>query len=160
MGRPPPQILGTTVSPSTLKSPPMLGTLDIIKQFYCIPPECTLNTVFFCSGVLTQLTAVNITKNRKVLLQALNQAAPEQAYLRDCCIGTHSSASGLRLRSLEKTDLRVRRMRTHFGVEPCANIIVSAAARRSNLVGEGAPPVQKSRRCGVGGQNSFFKGSR
>src|SRR6218665_1402740 len=32
-----------------------------------------------------------------------------------CCIGTHSSASGLRLRSLEKTDLRVRRMRTHFG---------------------------------------------
>src|SRR6218665_1395380 len=29
--------------------------------------------------------------------------------------GTHSSASGLRLRSLEKTYLRVRRMRTHFG---------------------------------------------
>src|SRR6218665_3076253 len=36
-------------------------------------------------------------------------------YLRNCCIGTHSSASGLRLRSLEKTDLRVRWMRTHFG---------------------------------------------
>src|SRR6218665_1581239 len=44
---------------------------------------------------------------------SLHGAAPE--YLRDCCIGTHSSASGLRLRSLEKTDLRVRRMRTHFG---------------------------------------------
>src|SRR6218665_1287497 len=35
--------------------------------------------------------------------------------IRDCCIGTRSSASGLRLRSLEETDLRVRRMRTHFG---------------------------------------------
>src|SRR6218665_2034578 len=44
---------------------------------------------------------------------SLHGAAPE--YLRDFCIGTHSSASGLRLRSLEKTDLRVRRMRTHFG---------------------------------------------
>src|SRR6218665_678120 len=44
---------------------------------------------------------------------SLHGAAPE--YLRDCCIGTHSSTSGLRLRSLEKTGLRVRRMRTHFG---------------------------------------------
>ena len=44
---------------------------------------------------------------------SLHGAAPE--YLRGCCIGTHSSASGLRLRSPEKTDLRVRRMRTHFG---------------------------------------------
>ena len=44
---------------------------------------------------------------------SLHGAAPE--YLRGCCIGTRSSASGLRLRSLEKTDLRVRRMRTHFG---------------------------------------------
>src|SRR6218665_1684256 len=43
----------------------------------------------------------------------LHGAAPE--YLRDCCNGTHSSASGLRLRSLERTDLRVRRMKTHFG---------------------------------------------
>src|SRR6218665_4026787 len=43
---------------------------------------------------------------------SLHGAAPE--YLRDCCIVTHSSASGLRLRSLEKTDLRVRRMRTPF----------------------------------------------
>src|SRR6218665_1718455 len=42
-----------------------------------------------------------------------HEAAPE--YLRDCCIGPHSSASGLRLRSLEKTDLRLLRMRTHFG---------------------------------------------
>ena len=38
-----------------------------------------------------------------------------RVYLRDCCVGTHSSESGLRLRSLMKTDLRVRRMRTHFG---------------------------------------------
>src|SRR6218665_3637424 len=44
---------------------------------------------------------------------SLHGAAPE--YLRDCCIGTHCSASGLRLRSLEKTDLQVRRMRPHFG---------------------------------------------
>src|SRR6218665_3452386 len=44
---------------------------------------------------------------------SLHGAAPE--YLRDCCIGTHSSASGLCLRSLERTDLQVRRMMTHFG---------------------------------------------
>src|SRR6218665_1743415 len=34
---------------------------------------------------------------------SLHGAAPD--YLRDYCIGTRSSASGLRLRSLEKTDL-------------------------------------------------------
>src|SRR6218665_504039 len=48
-----------------------------------------------------------------LVFQSLHGAAPE--YLRDCCTATHSSASGLRLRSLERTDLRVRRMRTHFG---------------------------------------------
>src|SRR6218665_1429201 len=44
---------------------------------------------------------------------SLHGAAPE--CLRDCCARTHSSASGLRLRSLERIDLRVRRMKTHFG---------------------------------------------
>src|SRR6218665_1855467 len=44
---------------------------------------------------------------------SLHGAVPE--YLRGCCIGTHSSASGLRLRLLENTDLRLQRMRTHFG---------------------------------------------
>src|SRR6218665_3304432 len=48
-----------------------------------------------------------------LVFQSLHGAAPE--YLRDCCTATHSSTSGLRLRSLEKTDLRVRSMRTHFG---------------------------------------------
>src|SRR6218665_3850054 len=48
-----------------------------------------------------------------LVFQSLHGAAPE--YLRDCCTATHSSASGLRLRSLERTDLSVRRMRTHFG---------------------------------------------
>ena len=49
-----------------------------------------------------------------LVFQSLHGAVPE--YLRDCCIGTHSSASGLRVkRSLKKTYLRVRRMRTHFG---------------------------------------------
>src|SRR6218665_582104 len=56
--------------------------------------------------------------NRKHMYTSTNcgfGAAPE--YLRDYCTATHSSASGLRLRSLERTDLhvRVRRMRTHFG---------------------------------------------
>src|SRR6218665_1105057 len=36
-----------------------------------------------------------------LVFQSLHGAAPE--YLRDCCIGTHSSASGLCLQSLEKT---------------------------------------------------------
>src|SRR6218665_2333320 len=48
-----------------------------------------------------------------LIFLSLHGAAPE--YLHDCYTGTHSSASGLRLRSLAKTNLRVRRMRTHFG---------------------------------------------
>jgi len=48
-----------------------------------------------------------------LVFKSLHGAAPE--YLRDYCTGTHSSASGLRLRSLAKIDLRVRRMRTRFG---------------------------------------------
>src|SRR6218665_2305096 len=48
-----------------------------------------------------------------LVFQSVHRAAPE--HLRDCCTATHSSASGLRLRSLERTDLRVRRMRTLFG---------------------------------------------
>src|SRR5678815_4412713 len=48
-----------------------------------------------------------------LVFKSLHGAAPE--YLSDCCTETHSSASGLRLRSLAKTDLRVRRMRTRFG---------------------------------------------
>src|SRR6218665_4210744 len=49
----------------------------------------------------------------RLVFLSLHGAALE--YLRDCCAGTHSSASGLRLRSLERTGLRVRRMKTHFG---------------------------------------------
>src|SRR5688572_11189095 len=45
--------------------------------------------------------------------KSLHGAAIE--YLRDCCTGTHSSASGFRLRSLARTYLRVRRMTTGFG---------------------------------------------
>ena len=45
--------------------------------------------------------------------------------LRDCCSRSHSSASGLRLRLLARTDLRVRRMRTRFG-----NHAFSAASPR------------------------------
>src|SRR6218665_1725182 len=48
-----------------------------------------------------------------LVFQSLHGAAPE--YLRDCCTATHSSASGLQLRSLERTDLCVRTMKTHFG---------------------------------------------
>src|SRR6218665_2225807 len=54
--------------------------------------------------------SVHSSERSLSIFLSLHGAAPE--YLRDCCIGTHSSASGLRLRSLEKTDLRVRRMRT------------------------------------------------
>src|SRR6218665_1252418 len=58
-----------------------------------------------------------------LVFQSLHGAAPE--YLRDCCTATHSFASGLRLQSLERTDLRVRRMRTHF-----SNHAFSAAGPR------------------------------
>ena len=37
-------------------------------------------------------------------------------------------------------------------LEPCADIIVSAVAHRSMLVGGGAPPVQKNLLRGAGGQ--------
>src|SRR6218665_180628 len=48
-----------------------------------------------------------------LVFQSIHGAAP--GHMRDFCTATHSSASGLRLRSLARTDLRVRRMRTHFG---------------------------------------------
>src|SRR6218665_2196837 len=48
-----------------------------------------------------------------LIFQSLHGAASE--YLHDCCIVTHSSASALPLQSLERTDLRVRGMKRHFG---------------------------------------------
>src|SRR6218665_3947725 len=48
-----------------------------------------------------------------LVYKSLNGAAP--GYLRDYCKETHSSASGLRLRSTDKCDLLVRRMKTRFG---------------------------------------------
>src|SRR6218665_970506 len=48
-----------------------------------------------------------------LVYKSLHGAAP--GYLRDYCKETHSSASGLRLRSTDKCDLLVRRMKTRFG---------------------------------------------
>src|SRR6218665_3308560 len=48
-----------------------------------------------------------------LVYKSLHGAAPE--YLRDYCMETHSSASGLRLRSTDKCDLLVRRIKTRFG---------------------------------------------
>ena len=47
-------------------------------------------------------------------------------------------------------------VRTTQRIEPCADVLVSAAARRSILVGGGSPPVPKTRR-GVGDQKNFFQ---
>src|SRR6218665_2995812 len=48
--------------------------------------------------------------------------------------------------------------KSDMGKEPCADVMVSTAARRSILDGDsGAPPVQRNRRRrGVGGQKKFF----
>src|SRR6218665_3435368 len=48
-----------------------------------------------------------------LVYKSLHGAAP--GYLRDYCKETHSSASGLRIRSTDKCDLLVRRMKTRFG---------------------------------------------
>src|SRR6218665_1456222 len=48
-----------------------------------------------------------------LVYKSLHGAVP--GYLRDYCKETHSSASGLRLRSTDKCDLLVRRMKTRFG---------------------------------------------
>ena len=48
-----------------------------------------------------------------LVYKSLHGAAP--GYLRDYCKETHSSASGLRLRSTDKCNLLVRRMKTRFG---------------------------------------------
>src|SRR6218665_2578565 len=48
-----------------------------------------------------------------LVYKSLHGAAP--GYPRDYCKETHSSASGLRLRSTDTCDLLVRRMRTRFG---------------------------------------------
>src|SRR6218665_2457046 len=66
----------------------------------------------FCSCIRVAVCLPMFFPN-KTNLNTLYGAAPR--YLRDCCTSTHSSASGLRLRSLERTDLHVWRMKTHFG---------------------------------------------
>jgi Reverse transcriptase (RNA-dependent DNA polymerase) len=48
-----------------------------------------------------------------LVFKSLRGMAPD--YLHEYCAMTHSSASGLQLRSLAKTDLRVRMMKTCFG---------------------------------------------
>src|SRR6218665_1600096 len=48
-----------------------------------------------------------------LVYKSLHGAAP--GYLREYCKETHLSASGLRLRSTDKCDLLVRRMKTQFG---------------------------------------------
>ena len=48
-----------------------------------------------------------------LVYKSIHGAAP--GYLRDYCIETYSSASGLRLWSTDKRDLRVRRMKTQIG---------------------------------------------
>src|SRR6218665_4017038 len=48
-----------------------------------------------------------------LVYKSLHGAAP--GYLRDYCKETHLSALGLRLRSTDKCDLFVRRMKTRFG---------------------------------------------
>src|SRR6218665_2207029 len=48
-----------------------------------------------------------------LVYKSLHGAAP--GYLHEYCKETHSSASGLRLRSTDKCDLHVRRMKTRFG---------------------------------------------
>src|SRR6218665_1521203 len=47
-----------------------------------------------------------------LVYKSLHRAAP--GYLRDYCKETHSFASGLRLRSTDKCDLLVRRIKTRF----------------------------------------------
>src|SRR6218665_580733 len=49
-----------------------------------------------------------------LVFQSLHGAAPE--YLRDCCTAIHSSAFGLQLRSLERTDLSVRGCRRTLAI--------------------------------------------
>src|SRR6218665_1898070 len=73
-----------------------------------------------------------------LVYKSLHGAAP--GYLRDYCKETHSSASGLRLRSTDKCDLLVRRMKTRFGDRAfsaagprCWNKL-SAALRAANLI--------------------------
>src|SRR6218665_2295489 len=103
---------------------------------YTLINKFTINQCFYCSQKYDHVTPllrdvlhwlpVPFRIEYKLCLlifQSLHGAAPE--YLRDCCTATHSFASGLRLRSLERTDLRVRRMRTHF-----SNHAFSAAGPR------------------------------
>ena len=47
--------------------------------------------------------------------------------------------------------LRVKKF-NHISIEPCADVIVSAAVRWIILVGGGAPPVYKIGGGGVGGE--------
>src|SRR6218665_1427406 len=64
-----------------------------------------LSSVMFSTGCQSH-SASSTSSVYSLVYKSLHVAAP--GYLRDCCFVTHSSASGLRLRSLERTDLRMR----------------------------------------------------
>jgi len=97
-----------------------------LQRMYTLINKFTINQCFYCSQKYDHVTPllrdvlhwlpVPFRIEYKLCLlifQSLHGAALK--YLRDCCTATHSSASGLRLRSLERIALRVRRMNTHFG---------------------------------------------
>src|SRR6218665_947232 len=58
-------------------------------------------------------SSIHVLRMLKGTADVLHGAAP--GYLRDYCKETHSSASGLLLRSTDKCDLLFRRMKTRFG---------------------------------------------
>src|SRR6218665_3521351 len=68
------------------------------------------SSVMFYTGFQFPLVEFKICL---LVYKSLHGAAP--GYLRDYCKEAHSSASGLRLRSTDKCDLLVRRMKTRFG---------------------------------------------
>src|SRR6218665_2828300 len=75
---------------------------------------CVLLSVFGADTKLSKTLPLRVEfKICLLVYKSLHGAAP--GYLREYCKDTHSSASGLRLRSTEKCDLQVRRMKTRFG---------------------------------------------
>src|SRR6218665_7101 len=72
-----------------------------------------LSSVMFATGC--QSHSALSTSSVYSSFNHYTELLPSRPYLRDCCTATHSSASGLQLRSPKRTNLRVRRMKTHFG---------------------------------------------
>src|SRR6218665_1095480 len=95
---------------------PLLPNPGLMKQLFLLVFMNLFLDMYYMSGEFLSCGASLMNDLQNIDLKDYHfvSVCSQLMLQRQWCAGTHSSASGLRLRSLERTDLRVRRMRTYF----------------------------------------------